>query len=858
MKYVVDDATSARDFISYIKDENPKLIARNDNVVKLSDGNEYEFLEKYLYALKKLELEKTSNEYDNPIIFGKDTTENIVAIEASDDGVLELHMLDGEIRETTFNHWVLTNRSTKNSIKLEGDNYFKYLTFFPSKNSMAGYISKCKKSRIDYYNVWDSVEAATILHGYTLFKGMKITDLSVLSFDIEATGLIKDANSKVFLITNTFRDNQGNITKKHFRVDHYDDDDVAMIEDWCKWVVEMNPTILTGHYINGYDIPFLQYCYSERQGEDRVGMPLGKFHKPLKFNSKPSDKRVDGGQSWTYYKTHCYGRHIIDGVFLCIPYDITKKYPSWGLKEIAQYEGWVKEDRQFYDASKIKENWYDLEEREKIVKYGIDDSDDSIRVFDLMAVSPFYMSQNVPKSFQSITESATGGMLNSMMVRAYLQDNHSIPKTDEPTYVGGGISFGIPGVHKNVFKVDVKSMYPSIIRQYKLYPKKKDPKQYYYKLTDYFTIKRFEQKAKFKETGDTYYDDLQSTSKVFINSLYGLTSTPGLNFNDYSVANTITATSRKIIRETIKWATGEDVIHWFNTYKLEDLDERYAETVTNNKRTHDFVMVNCDTDSISFKNVDEERFTEQYLVDLLEDLNSIFPNKIEYEDDGHFDKVAVIKAKNYCMLKDGELSFKGSGFKDAKKEPVLKKLMIDIINSIMYEKRDYVDIYEECVRTAYNIKDITPWCTKMGISEKLMEANSTIKMKKLNALDNVEYQLGDKYHVFQDIDGMRQAVVKGDLAYTKMTAKEAKSLGITKQPKTEECDHSDRAICGICNPNMLKPKMIPNDIYRRKEDFTGSYDKKHYLSRIYTTVKILENVIDINRIIDYSKKENGV
>jgi len=112
--------------------------------------------------------------------------------------------------------------------------------------------------------------------------------------------------------------------------------------------------------------------------------------------------------------------------------------------------------------------------------------------------------------------------------------------------------------------------------------------------------------------------------------------------------------------------------------------------------------------------------------------------------------------------------------------------------------------------------------------------------------------------MFQDIDGERQDVKKGELVYKRITAKEAKALGLEKQPKTDDCDHSDRSICMMCNPNMMVPKMIPNDVYKCKRDFTGTYDKKHYLHRTYKTMKILESIVDMTKIIDYSKiKDSG-
>ena len=75
------------------------------------------------------------------------------------------------------------------------------------------------------------------------------------------------------------------------------------------------------------------------------------------------------------------------------------------------------------------------------------------------------MTQSIPRSFQQVHESATGAQINGMMVRAYLQDKHSIPAMTPAEPYEGAISIGSPGIYSNVFKVDVASLYPSLLLQ---------------------------------------------------------------------------------------------------------------------------------------------------------------------------------------------------------------------------------------------------------------------------------------------------------------------------------------------------------------------------------------------------------
>jgi len=556
----IDDKIAYEEFKAYLIEDKPKILSIDNNIIITEDctvevSSEYKDL-----------INLVAPKYD-PLIYGKDTTENIVSVSVKDD-LLYLYKSDGSVETRTNKYWILSRQKlSKKTKKLKGSQAYKYITVFDSGNEFKKANSAWYTK--DTYCIWNQVEAAMVYHGITQFKGMQISDTSILSFDIEAEGLKRHKDSDVYLITNTFRSNAGEIVKKHFRVDHYDNAG-NMIEEWSAWVRDVNPDIITGHNIYGYDLPYIDHVaqlYNK-------SVDIGRDGSAMRFNSKPSNFRVDGNTAWEYHKCNIEGREIIDGMFLAVKYDIGRNYPSWGLKAIAEYEGFVKEDRQFYDASKIAQNWSDPVEREKIVQYGIDDSDDSLAIFDLMAPSIFYMAQSVPKPFQIMGTSASGSQLNAVMVRAYLQDGHSIPKASEREHVYGGISFGVPGNYKNVFKIDIKSMYPSIIRSFKLYPKFKDPKKYYLKMADIYTEQRFSNKRKYKETGDKYYDDMQAAQKIAINSLYGLMGASGLNFNDFALADRITGIARQIIKKTIKWATSKDIKYWWEEYD-DDKDQKY-------------------------------------------------------------------------------------------------------------------------------------------------------------------------------------------------------------------------------------------------------------------------------------------
>ena len=178
-----------------------------------------------------------------------------------------------------------------------------------------------------------------------------------------------------------------------------------MIDAWCNWVREMNPSIIAGHNIYTYDFPYLNFVAKS----NGTTLALGRDGSDIYIASKPSQFRIDGSRSQEYHKVRVYAREILDTMFLSVKFDIaSKKYESYGLKSIIKAEGLEKTGRVMYDAGQIRFKYKDPTEWEKIKAYCEHDADDALSLYDLMSASVFYSTQCVPKSFQSMIESATG------------------------------------------------------------------------------------------------------------------------------------------------------------------------------------------------------------------------------------------------------------------------------------------------------------------------------------------------------------------------------------------------------------------------------------------------------------------
>jgi DNA polymerase, archaea type len=493
------------------------------------------------------------------LIYGRSDWSRIVNIECKDSSAEIFQELeDGTIKSSFVDnsYWLLSNMPLDNGFnKLNGNLFFKYDKQYNNREDFIR--DKIAFKQFSTFSIWEERESLMVIDGYTYYKGIKPEDVSVLAFDIETTGLDPKAkDAKTLLISNTYR-KQGQIVRKLFSFDEYQTESDMLI-DWCKWVCTMNPSLIIGHNIFGFD---LNYLYT-RAGILGTSLSLGRDDSILVKGKYEKQFRIDGSRDLGFYDFRIYGREIADTYFLVHRYDIGKNYTSYGLKPLIKELGLEDKNRVFYDASKIRNNYKNPIELEKIKQYAIMDGDDALKLYDKMIPAYFYSAQYIPKTFQNILLSASGSQINSIMLRSYLQEGHSVPKATEIANFQGGISFGLPGIYKNVWKIDIRSSYPTAILTKKLYDKQKDPFGNMLKLCEYFTNQRIEYKRQFKETKDEYYFALDQTSKIFINSIFGFCSAAGLNFNSPEIAAEITKLGRQFLNEGTEWATSKNIDYW--------------------------------------------------------------------------------------------------------------------------------------------------------------------------------------------------------------------------------------------------------------------------------------------------------
>jgi hypothetical protein len=240
---------------------------------------------------------------------------------------------------------------------------------------------------------------------------------------------------------------------------------------------------------------------------------------------------------------------------------------------------------------------------------------------------------------------------------------------------------------------------------------------------------------------------------------------------------------------------------------------------------NNFLLCNVDTDAISVCKNDMSPFSEEEITKLTNSLNSLFPEYIKWEDDGYYSFFGVLKAKNYIMEIDGKIKLKGSSIRDQKKESILKKMLDDMIEDLV--RNDGVNIptiYISVVKEALSPKDIKQWSQKKTLTKAVLDCARNPEARKnervvYDAIKGKPIQEGDKVYVYPCIfsSSKEETVLKNG----KIRVKEYKEVGL-------KC----------------------------AEDYSNDADTLKLVDRVYATIQILSNVIDMTQIVDYTLSKN--
>ena len=221
---------------------------------------------------------------------------------------------------------------------------------------------------------------------------------------------------------------------------------------------------------------------------------------------------------------------------------------------------------------------------------------------------------------------------------------------------------------------------------------------------------------------------------------------------------------------------------------------------------YNFQLISADTDSFTICKPTGEVFTKEETDRLTLELNSLYPDNINWEFEFNYPKMLVLKAKNYIMLDNkGNRKVKGSALKSSTLEPVLKLMLNEMIELLLLDEQHKLKaVYQKYVDMVENIQDIRPWSTKKSLSPTTFNSERKNEKDIIDAIRGKEYVSGDRVYLF-----IKSKVIETGELYKR-----------TGLPKTKKVTY-------LC----------------LAEDFNGEYCKEHYYKRLEDAIKRFEPVL---------------
>lgn len=185
---------------------------------------------------------------------------------------------------------------------------------------------------------------------------------------------------------------------------------------------------------------------------------------------------------------------------------------------------------------------------------------------------------------------------------------------------------------------------------------------------------------------------------------------------------------------------------------------------------YNFTLINCDTDAVTICKPDGANFTDEEIKKLTDELNSLYEDSIKWEFEFNLPRMVILKAKNYVyQYADGKVIYKGSAIKATPKEPALREFIKRIIGSLLEDKNDFKEVYDEYVKEALAITDIKRWSVRKTISEKTLDPKRSNEQKVKDIIEGTEYVEGDRIYCFYMPDTSLKLVENFDGVYCKST-----------------------------------------------------------------------------------------
>jgi DNA polymerase I len=498
-------------------------------------------------------------------------------------------------------------------------------------------------------------EQYLVATGRTYFRDLAFDDLRRLQFDLETTGL-DPARDRIFMIAIRHPDGRTEILEARAGGDA---SEAELIRQLVASVRQADPDVIENHNLHGFDLPFLDH----RARELRVPLTLGRAGVGLlqraarrgKVSASEPDQRV---------RLVAPGRELIDTMDAVLRHDFSSRdLPGHGLKAVARHFGIAGVNREHIAGDRIHEVY--RRDPGRVRRYAAGDVEEVASLARLLGGAAFALAQMAPRRYERLADAGPAtGIIDPLLVRAYLRAGAALPAHvpgDGTPHSGAALHLFASGVARRVVKADVASLYPSLMRAFRIGPSR-DRLGALLALVDRLVEWRLQAKhnARAAPPGSALrhtHEAISAAMKLVVNSAYGYMAAGGdlTRFADVHAANEVTRRGRDVLDLMCR--------------------ELAARGVT---------LLEADTDGVYFAVPDSWTDADERRV--VDEVAALLPPLVQLEFEGRYAAMLSHEPKNYALLGyDGRLVLRGVAFRSSRSEPFADEFLRRALRCLLAE-----------------------------------------------------------------------------------------------------------------------------------------------------------------------------
>ena len=548
-------------------------------------------------------------------------------------------------------------------------------------------------------------EQYLVLSGRTYFHGLAFDQIHRLQFDLETTGL-NAHHDRIFMVS--IRDHTG-VTEV---LDGGTEAD--LIRELVERVRVLDPDVIENHNLHGFDLPFI-YRRARILG---VPLALGRTGRGLLARGSSSRGRL---------RFVAPGRELIDTLDAVWRYDFaTRELPGHGLKAVARHLGVARADREYIPGSEIYRTYQS--DPERVRRYATHDVEEVADISRLLGGAAYALARMAPRRYERLADAGPAtGVIDPLLVRAYVRAGQALPahenRTDTP-HSGAALHLFAAGVAHRIVKADVASLYPSLMRAYRIGPSR-DRLGALLAIVDRMTELRLEAKAS-GQAGTS------AALKIVVNAAYGYMAAGGLTrFSDVHAANEVTRRGRELLDQMCR--------------------EFAARGVT---------LIEADTDGVYF--AVPESWSESDERRVVAEVAALLPRLVQLEFAGRYAAMLSHEPKNYALLGyDHTLLLKGVAFRSSRSEPFGDIFLRSAITHLL--SGDVPGVRERYLRmtaalraravSTYEVSSRVRLTKSPGVYERSRARRRELPYEALLAAGQTQWREGDHVRVYRKPNG---------------------------------------------------------------------------------------------------------